>query len=144
MPFALIGFFLATRRINFQWNLNGAIGWGKKNVFMTPNEFYLKFVLVILCMIFARSAAMHLTATSTGTLTLRNPRTAIREIPAGIISKGKCPAFCDHQLPAIYCNYFFYQPHLFLSFSPLRYLLYCFIATPSDLQHSVTWCWVLD
>jgi 4-hydroxybenzoate polyprenyltransferase len=59
MPFALIGFSLATLQLSHQWNLNDAIGWGPHNkIFITGPELLIKFGLVIGCMITARSAAM--------------------------------------------------------------------------------------
>ncbi len=67
LPFALIGFFLALTMstTRFSWSLLG---------------------LVILCMVFARSAAMGFNRYIDRRYDAANPRTAIREIPAGIIS----------------------------------------------------------
>lgn len=67
MPFALIGFFLAIQftSANFEWHL---------------------LVKVILCMIFARNAAMAFNRYIDRNIDEKNPRTAIREIPAGIIN----------------------------------------------------------
>ena len=71
MPFAMIGFFLALQtQGTFQWN-----------------DMFLKFLLVILCMVFARSAAMAFNRYLDRQFDAKNPRTAIREIPAGIISR---------------------------------------------------------
>ena len=67
MPFAFIGFFLATRA------MGEGIDW-------------MKFLYVILCMVFARSAAMAFNRWADRDIDSKNPRTAIREIPAGIIS----------------------------------------------------------
>jgi 4-hydroxybenzoate polyprenyltransferase len=66
MPFALIGYFLALHQtgIGFDWKL---------------------FVFVILCMVFARNAAMAFNRFIDREIDIKNPRTAIREIPAGII-----------------------------------------------------------
>jgi 4-hydroxybenzoate polyprenyltransferase len=67
MPFALLGLFLAV-------NLQG-------------KSFDLQiFVLIVLCMVFARSAAMAFNRYLDREIDLRNPRTKIREIPSGIIS----------------------------------------------------------
>jgi 4-hydroxybenzoate polyprenyltransferase len=67
LPFALIGFFLAQR--------------------FSPGVFpWRAFGLVILCMIFARSAAMGFNRYIDREIDAANPRTAVREIPAGIIS----------------------------------------------------------
>jgi 4-hydroxybenzoate polyprenyltransferase len=67
LPFALIGFSLAVRtgEALFSWQ---------------------KFILVILCMVFARSAAMAFNRLIDRTYDAKNPRTLKREIPAGMIS----------------------------------------------------------
>jgi 4-hydroxybenzoate polyprenyltransferase len=68
MPFALVGFFLGTE----------AAGDG----------FSLKiFLLIIACMVFARSAAMGFNRYADHRFDSMNPRTAGREIPAGKISQ---------------------------------------------------------
>ena len=66
LPFALLGFFLGTQKIGegLSWKLFG---------------------LVLLCMIFARSAAMAFNRYLDRDIDEKNPRTAVREIPAGII-----------------------------------------------------------
>jgi len=67
MPFALLGFFTAikTDEGEFSWRL---------------------LLLVILCMVFARNAAMGFNRYADQRTDRMNPRTAGREIPAGIIS----------------------------------------------------------
>lgn len=67
MPFAMLGFFLATLKSSegFSWRL---------------------LILVVFCMVFARSAAMAFNRYLDREFDRRNPRTAVREIPAGIIS----------------------------------------------------------
>lgn len=67
MPFAMIGFFLGLRDQVFVYHW----GW--------------KLALVILCMVFARSAAMAFNRYLDRQFDAKNPRTAIREIPAGVI-----------------------------------------------------------
>ncbi|MEO6759193.1 MAG: UbiA-like polyprenyltransferase [Saprospiraceae bacterium] len=67
MPFALTGFFLATTHQPEGLNL-------------------LKLALVVLCMVFARSAAMAFNRYLDRDIDAANPRTQVREIPAGIIS----------------------------------------------------------
>ncbi len=51
------------------------------------------FILVIICMITARSAAMAFNRYLDSHFDAKNPRTAIREIPAGIISKESALRF---------------------------------------------------
>jgi 4-hydroxybenzoate polyprenyltransferase len=88
MPFALIGFFLAMHTGLFEINLK------KENPGMdaeTRDIVYLYqalkvFLLVIGCMIFARSAAMAFNRYLDRKYDEKNPRTAIREIPSGIIT----------------------------------------------------------
>ena len=86
MPFALIGFFLGITRSPFYANLNSRIGWGNDITnFVAWRYNLIKFSLVILCMIFARSAAMAFNRWLDAKYDAMNPRTAVREIPAGII-----------------------------------------------------------
>lgn len=67
MPFALMAFFIAV-------TLQGeGMDW-------------LKLALVVLCMIFARSAAMAFNRYLDRDVDAVNPRTKVREIPAGVIS----------------------------------------------------------
>ena len=68
MPFACIGFFLATTQSNAN-----AINWWL-------------FLKVVLCMVFARSAAMAFNRYADRDIDEKNPRTVTREIPAGTIS----------------------------------------------------------
>jgi 4-hydroxybenzoate polyprenyltransferase len=74
MPFALTGFFLAVKEYNtgVNWRLFG---------------------LVVLCMVFARSAAMAFNRWLDRDIDAGNPRTAIREIPAGVISPNAALTF---------------------------------------------------
>lgn len=97
MPFAMIGFFLAVYKLHEgsgQWNLNKSIGWGWDITnFVNQESLLKKFVLVVLCMIFARSAAMAFNRYLDRSFDAKNPRTAIREIPAGIISSDSALRF---------------------------------------------------
>ena len=66
MPFALIGFFLTSQQYNFEW---------------------ITLLYVVLCMLFARSAAMAFNRYIDRNIDTANPRTCeIREIPNGTIS----------------------------------------------------------
>lgn len=66
MPFAIIGYFIAIHfnDVEFSWKLLG---------------------LVVLCMVFARNAGMAFNRYVDREIDLKNPRTVLREIPAGII-----------------------------------------------------------
>ena len=73
MPFALIGFFLATKSNEFEWIL---------------------LLYVVLCMIFARSAAMAFNRYIDRDIDTNNPRTAqVREIPNGSIKANSALIF---------------------------------------------------
>jgi len=74
MPFALIGFFLA-----IEFNETGF------DVFL--------LIKVLLCMVFARNAAMGFNRYVDRKIDLKNPRTAIREIPAGEIRSSSAAWF---------------------------------------------------
>lgn len=87
MPFAMIGFFLGIFSVR-QWNINSTVGWGSD---VTNSA--IKFVLVVLCMVTARSAAMAFNRYLDKNFDAKNPRTAIREIPAGIISANHALIF---------------------------------------------------
>ncbi len=68
LPFALIGLVLGLRAVDstFSW---------------------LTLLLVLCCMVFARTAAMAFNRYLDRDIDAKNPRTAIREIPAGILLK---------------------------------------------------------
>ncbi len=74
LPFALIGFFLGvtTSQSSFNWFL---------------------FALVILCMVFARNAAMAFNRYLDRNIDAKNPRTVTRDIPAGKISASSALIF---------------------------------------------------
>ena len=73
MPFALIGFFLASHQSNFKWET---------------------LTYVILCMVFARSAAMAFNRYIDRDIDTANPRTSeIREIPNGSIKANSALVF---------------------------------------------------
>jgi len=98
MPFALIGFFVGL--IHFRDKYDGnftAYQELKKVQGFSDNEIMisigLKFFLVIICMITARSAAMAFNRYLDRNFDAQNPRTAIREIPAGIIGASSALRF---------------------------------------------------
>jgi DNA-directed RNA polymerase subunit K/omega len=79
MPFALIGFFLGT-----------AYALSQKFTFpancLKLNPYLYLSLMVVLCMVFARSAAMAFNRYLDHQIDAKNPRTAIREIPSGKIT----------------------------------------------------------
>jgi 4-hydroxybenzoate polyprenyltransferase len=113
MPFALIGFCLAL----FE-NISIIPGWHTK-IFSPEfpwNEILLKLILVILCMIFARSAAMAFNRYLDRQFDAKNPRTAIREIPTGIITPKNALLFTIlNSLLFIICTFFINRLCFYLS-----------------------------
>ena len=91
MPFALIGFFYGLKMVDFQLSRSPA----------------MLFLLVILCMIFARSAAMAFNRWLDAEHDAKNPRTLIREIPSGIISKKNALFFVIFNCVAFIITTFF-------------------------------------
>ena len=144
MPFAMIGFFLGLRDHPFygvgQWNLHRTVGWGWDfktwwAFFRVPRE----FLLVILCMIFARSAAMAFNRWLDVEFDALNPRTAIREIPRGIISKSSALRFVVFNCVAFVVCTWFINPLCFaLSFIALAVVLgYSYTKRFTPLCHLV-------
>jgi len=83
MPFAMIGFFLAYYQTAVSNEVNPA----------QQKNWLVVFLLVLVCMITARSAAMAFNRYLDRAFDAKNPRTAIREIPAGIISANSALLF---------------------------------------------------
>ncbi len=100
MPFALIGFFIPASALikaftsyddkKFPCFPSESVNLKRIVVFdiNSPHSFtelFLRLGLILLCMIFARSAAMAFNRWLDAKYDAINPRTAVREIPAGII-----------------------------------------------------------
>jgi 4-hydroxybenzoate polyprenyltransferase len=81
MPFALIGFFLGMMQTSFTLRPDHT-----NIITITLGSLLLKFLLIVVCMVTARSAAMAFNRYLDRSFDAKNPRTAIREIPRGIIS----------------------------------------------------------
>jgi 4-hydroxybenzoate polyprenyltransferase len=128
MPFALIGFFLGI------WYADTRIdilpGWNSRllsqhddnteiyqhNLPGTYYEVLIRFILVLLCMIFARSAAMAFNRYLDRDIDALNPRTAIREVPKGIITAKNALLFTiANCLLFIACTFFINRICFFLS-----------------------------
>jgi 4-hydroxybenzoate polyprenyltransferase len=108
MPFALIGFCLGVMQYRkVTPGLNPPFFW---------DDLLLKFVLVILCMIFARSAAMAFNRFLDREFDAKNPRTAIREIPSGILKANSVILFTIlNCLLFILCTFFINRICFYLS-----------------------------
>ncbi|MFY9308794.1 MAG: UbiA-like polyprenyltransferase [Bacteroidia bacterium] len=103
LPFAIIGYFLA--------------------ITFTDAQFSLKlFVLIILCMVFARSAAMAFNRYIDRKFDKQNSRTAIREIPAGVIKPGSALTFIIANCILFIATTYFINPLCFY-LSPVALLV---------------------
>ncbi len=88
MPFALIGFFLGVFRVMGEQGTGSSFSDGWQGVLI-----WKKLILVVACMVFARSAAMAFNRYLDRHFDAKNPRTAIREIPAGILKADQVLLF---------------------------------------------------
>jgi 4-hydroxybenzoate polyprenyltransferase len=88
MPFAFIGFFLAWKQLEANEQAISADFYPPGWLYYEPallSGLWQKLLLIILCMVFARSAAMAFNRYLDRQYDAKNPRTAVREIPAGVI-----------------------------------------------------------
>ncbi len=120
LPFAFIGFFLAinTTDFKFEWSL---------------------LALMLVCMVTARNAAMAFNRYLDRDIDALNPRTAVRDIPAGRISPNQALAFTIiNSLVFIIATYFI-NP-MCLALSPVALfvvLFYSYMKRISPLCHLV-------
>jgi 4-hydroxybenzoate polyprenyltransferase len=118
MPFALIGFFLGMKSGLFELNIKSGfpgVDTETRDV-LYLKYLFLRFGLVVLCMIFARSAAMAFNRYLDRQFDAKNPRTAIREIPAGIITEKNALVFTiGNCLLFIACTFFINKICFYLS-----------------------------
>jgi 4-hydroxybenzoate polyprenyltransferase len=101
LPFALVGFAIGTQAAGFSAT---------------------KLIAVLLCMVFARSAAMAFNRYIDRDIDALNPRTAVREIPSGAVSAQNAlflVVFCSFGL---ICTTYFINPLCFY-LSPIALLV---------------------
>jgi 4-hydroxybenzoate polyprenyltransferase len=88
LPFAIIGFHLALSSQSFEFD-------------------WQKFLLIILCMVFARNSAMSFNRIADKKYDEKNPRTQDREIPAGKVSVRNAIIFLSANIVLfVGCTYF--------------------------------------
>jgi 4-hydroxybenzoate polyprenyltransferase len=122
MPFAMIGFCLGLLYRNYAasvipgWHTTIYPLWYRNDFPNTNQEIIIRFLLVIGCMIFARSAAMAFNRYLDRAFDAKNPRTAIREIPAGILKANSVLLFTIiNSLLFITCTFFINSLCFYLS-----------------------------
>ncbi len=103
MPFAFIGFFLAVTTTNhpFLWQ---------------------KLVMMVLCMVFARNSAMAFNRWLDRDIDAKNPRTKVRDIPAGRISPTSALTFTVINCSVFIATTWFINPLCFY-LSPVALLV---------------------
>ncbi len=112
MPFAFIGFFLGYKKLL----IDGSVG---------QIDVIKKLLLIIGCMIFARSAAMAFNRYLDKEFDAKNPRTAIREIPAGLIKANHALLFtilCS--ILFVFCSWLINSLCFYLSFVALFVIIF--------------------
>ena len=141
MPFALIGFFLGAFGIgpHFARLFQGYQPSSWSFYIAHRHPLWVTFLLVLGCMIFARSAAMAFNRWLDVKFDALNPRTAIREIPRGIISKSSALRFVIFNCLAFITCTWFINPLCFgLSFVALAVVLgYSYTKRFTPLCHLV-------
>ena len=119
LPFAMVGFFLAV---------------------LDQGDLKLRtLVLVLLCMVFARNAAMSFNRWADRNIDARNPRTAKREIPAGVLSANKVLIFAiSNSILFIVCSWFINPLCFYLSPVALAVVLgYSYAKLFTSLAHFI-------
>ena len=114
LPFAIIGFFLALHTTNntFDWKL---------------------LVLMLVCMVTARNAAMAFNRYLDRDIDILNPRTAMRDIPAGRISANGALLFTILNAVLFVVTTYFINSLCFM-LSPIA----LFVKTTHPAQYSKT------
>lgn len=120
MPFAVIGFVLGAKQMDF--SIDWSLGWK-----------------VVLCMVFARTAAMAFNRWADRKFDALNPRTAVREIPSGVVPARYALLFTIINCMAFIAMCWFINPICFyLSFVALAVVLgYSYTKRFTSLCHFV-------
>lgn len=120
LPFALLGFFLGVHHENGNWDL-------------------VKFLLVIGCMFTARNAAMAFNRLADAQIDSKNPRTQVREIPSGDLSKSSVRLFIILNVIAFILLTYFINPICFY-LSPVALLVilgYSYAKRYTSFSHQI-------
>jgi 4-hydroxybenzoate polyprenyltransferase len=120
MPFAMIGFCLGLFYNDYAVSV--VPGWHTEvfapnaNNTLSKEYVIIRLLLVVGCMIFARSAAMSFNRYLDRSFDAKNPRTAIREIPAGVLKANNVLLFTIvNCLLFITCTFFINKLCFYLS-----------------------------
>jgi 4-hydroxybenzoate polyprenyltransferase len=154
LPFALLAALMAWRLQELDWEpipiaIFSEHDWSfeigdSEYSFQSPLEGYFfirwqELVGILLCMVFARSAAMAFNRLADRKLDATNPRTAGRHIPAGILSASQVTAFAVACSAAFIASTLLFLPNrlpLYLSVPVLVFLLgYSYAKRFTSLAH---------
>jgi 4-hydroxybenzoate polyprenyltransferase len=114
LPFAMIGFFLGINKGGFNKASGSYLGWNwDVSNWLWWQVAAAKLLLVLVCMVTARSAAMAFNRYLDRNFDAKNPRTAIREIPKGIISPNSALRFVIFNCTLFTIATFFINPICF-------------------------------
>jgi 4-hydroxybenzoate polyprenyltransferase len=123
MPFALIGFFLAIPQASLSGSSVQELP-GNMAGLLAP-VMLQKLLLVLVCMVTARNAAMAFNRYLDRHFDALNPRTAIREIPAGILSAESALRFViGNSIVFVIATWFINPLCFYLSFVALFVVLF--------------------
>jgi 4-hydroxybenzoate polyprenyltransferase len=154
LPFALLAALMAWRLKELEWAptpfaIFSEHDWSfeigeKEYFFQSPLEGYLfirwqEILGILLCMVFARSAAMAFNRLADRKLDATNPRTAGRHLPAGVLSVPQVTLFALACVFAFIASTLLFLPNrlpLYLSVPVLLFLLgYSYAKRFTSLAH---------
>jgi 4-hydroxybenzoate polyprenyltransferase len=120
LPFAVTGFFMASHYYAYDYE-------------------WIELLYVVLCMVLARNAAMGFNRWADAKIDAKNPRTAQREIPAGVIKPRHALIFVIINVLAFFAVCFLINPLVF-ALSPVAILIvlgYSYTKRFTGLSHYV-------
>jgi 4-hydroxybenzoate polyprenyltransferase len=141
LPFALVGFVLGLIKIEkvpFVYAPWSSLSQLERIRIFFESRYWI-FILVLLCMVFARSAAMAFNRYLDRHIDAINPRTVVREIPAGKITANKALVFTlVNATLFVTCTWFINPLCFYLSFVALIVILgYSYTKRFTPLCHLV-------
>lgn len=134
LPFAIIGFTLGIQFIRFINNTD--INFTTNILPRDNTSIFIRLLMVLVCMVTARSAAMAFNRYLDRHFDALNPRTAIREIPSGIISAKHALIFTSISCSLFIIACYFINPICFY-LSPVALFIILFY---SYTKRFTPWC----
>jgi 4-hydroxybenzoate polyprenyltransferase len=136
LPFALLAALMAWRLPTWDWV---GLATMPQRVGPLPEVTWRDGLGILLCMVFARSAAMAFNRLADRKLDAANPRTAARHLPGGVLSVAQVTAFAIACSAAFVASTLLFLPNrlpLYLSVPVLLFLLgYSYAKRFTSLAH---------